>query len=236
MLNIAVCDDDCTIVEKIKTFIQSFCLENDVNFQVQCYYDGETLLKSKKRYDLIFLDIEMPILGGIETAQRIRQIDMTVTIVYITSYPDYWKRGYKVHAFDFIEKPFMVEDIHNVLQDFLISKKDSEHKSVSLITENGSVIENMNNICYFLLMERKRVQAVTVYNKFLVKENLSDILLKLDTEQFYLTHKNCIVNLKYVQNMEKDNGIIMQDMTWLPLAQKKQKDFYVRLSKQLRKL
>lgn len=102
MIRVAICDDESKVAEKINDSVNFFLTDNKYNFTVEKYYSGESLVESKKKYDLIFLDIEMKELNGIETAQAIRSKDLDVKIVYITSYTDYWRRAYKVHAFDFI--------------------------------------------------------------------------------------------------------------------------------------
>lgn len=235
MLHIAVCDDEIKEIERLVNAIEGFGIKNNVSFNIHKYNDGEELINSNFKFDLIFLDIEMEVLGGIEAAQKIRLFDMNVPIVYVTSYIKYCRRAYKVHAFDFISKPFYNSDIHSVLCDFLITKKEAVIKKGSFTTENGIIILNTNDICYCLIKERKMVQVSTVYSEYIVKENLSDIFEKIDSGEFYLTNKSCIVNLKYVETILKDNGILMTDGTWLPLAIKKQKEFFTLLSKQLRK-
>ena len=239
MLRVAVCDDDKYEVDRIKKFILEYGAENSVIFKIFEYYDGEALLKSNEHFDIIFLDVEMRVVSGIEAAQKIRETDMNVPIVYVTNFSDYSIRAHKVHAFGYICKTMDRENMKNemycVLQDFFISRKEAEEIHIDFLTTKGAVVENVNNICYFLFEGRQYVRTVTVYSEYFVKDTLSNIYERLDKEQFYLTSKNSIVNLKYVRRIEKDNGIIMKDGSWVPLALKKQKDFYMRLSKQLRK-
>ena len=202
MIRIAVCDDEQEVVQKINDSITYFQTENKSDFTVEKYYSGESLVNSKKKYDLVFLDIEMKELDGIETAQIIRSKDIDVKIAYITSYTDYWRRAYKVHAFDFISKPFSDEDIHKVLSK-----------------------------------GKRKVIVNTTHGEYVSTESLREIYEKLDSEEFYKAHKSCIVNLRYVQSMTKNNGgsIIMTDGTSISLAIKKQNEFLYLLSKQLRK-
>lgn len=239
MLKVAVCDDDSYEINRVKNLIIEYGAENGIRFNIFEYYDGEALLKANESFDLIFLDVEMRVIGGLETAQKIRESDMNVPIVYVTNFSDYSIRVHKVHAFGYICKTIdrekMKSEIYCVLQDFLISRKEAEEIRIDFLTTDGAIVENVNNICYFLFEGRQYVRTTTVYSEYFVKDTLSNIYERLDKEQFYLTSKNSIVNLKYVRRMEKDNGIIMKDGSWVPLAQKKQKDFYMRLSKQLRK-
>ncbi len=239
MIHVAVCDDEPEIVQKINDYINHFLTDNNQSFTVENYYSGETLVSAKKKYDLIFLDIEMKELNGIDAAQAIRSEDVDVKIVYITSYTDYWRRAYKVHAFDFVSKPFSDEDIHNVLRDFLRIYNTENEKTVELRTADGAVVLKIKDILYFYIKdkEKRKVIVNTSHGEYVTTENLKEIYEKLDSEEFYKAHKSCIVNLRYVQSMTKNNGgsIIMTDGTSIPLAIKKQNEFLYLLSKQLRK-
>lgn len=239
MIHIAVCDDESEVIEKINDSVTRFLTDNKHSFTIEKYYSGESLIESKKKYDLIFLDIEMKELNGIETAQAIRSEDVDVKIVYITSYTDYWRRAYKVHAFDFISKPFSDEDIHNVLKDFLRIYNAENEKTVELKTAGGVAVLKTKDILYFYIKdkEKRKVIVNTSHGEYVSTESLKEIYERLDSEEFYKAHKSCIVNLRYVQSMGKNNGgdIIMTNGTNIPLAIKKQKEFLYLLSKQLRK-
>jgi DNA-binding LytR/AlgR family response regulator len=235
MLNIAVCDDERLYIDNLGEIILSFTQQNSMLVNIEKFDDGIELISSGIKFDLIFLDIEMKKSNGIEIAERIREVDSNVPIVYVTSYSDYWRRAYKVHAFDFILKPFNSEEIFKVLSDFIALKKTSNVKTVELTTEYGTEIQPINEIYYFILLAKRKIQIVTISKDYIVRENLTDIFNKLDDDCFYMTHRSCIVNMNYVQTIKKNDGILMTNGDWVPLAQKKQKDFFIKLSKQLRK-
>ena len=235
MLNIAVCDDERLYIDNLGEIILSFTQQNSMSVNIEKFDDGIELISSGIKFDLIFLDIEMKKSNGIEITERIREVDSNVPIVYVTSYSDYWRRAYKVHAFDFILKPFNSEEIFKVLSDFIALKKDSNIKTVKLTTEYGTEIQPINEIYYFIVLAKKKIQIITAKSDYIVKENLTDIFNKLDDDCFYITHRSCIVNMNYVQTIKKNDGILMTNGDWVPLAQKKQKDFFIKLSKQLRK-
>ncbi len=236
MFRVAVCDDDISMAKKICEYINAFGVQREINFKIEEFHDGEELLKSEVSFDIVFLDVEMRVLGGIETAQEIRKRNMSMPIVYITSHPNYWKQAYKVHAFQFISKPFGIENICEVMSDFIDFKRDENIVKVSFAVNDGYIVENANDICYFLFNGRNNVEVTTVYKKYNIKENMAEIYSKLDPSQFYMSNRNCILNLKYVLSLKNNDGIIMQNGEWLPLALKKQKEFYIILSKSLRKM
>ena len=195
------------------------------------FSDGEELINSDLKFDIIFLDIEMKNVNGIQAAQHIRKVDMNVPIVYVTGYADYWRRAYKVHAFDFISKPASQEQINSVLNDFLSTFYKKNKAKISLNTAEGMMLVSLDEIRYFYIREKKKVQLNTVERKnIIVKENIGDIYERLNKEMFYMPHRCCIINFKFVKNVTKDRVIIMDNNDYLPLSQRKKAEFMKLLS------
>lgn len=230
MLHIAVCDDDIKMLGKVKQILTDYCKAKKLSFKISAYCDGTDLLASEESFSIIFLDIEMQQSNGIEVAQKIRIMDMNVPIVYITSYIDYWRRAYKVHAFDFITKPFKTEDLYKVMKDYLAALDDAREETVTLPTDDGVACFKMNDIYYLMFEAKKKVYVYTADGRVLVRENLTDIYNMLNKERFYQTRRDCVLNLKYVQKIQNEFVIIMKNGDMLPLAQKKKDEFVRKLS------
>lgn len=233
MLRIAVCDDDIKTLEEIKYILIDYCKAKKLAVKILAYCDGADLLASEEKFDIIFLDIEMQYSNGIEVAQQIRHMDMNVPIVYITSYIDYWRRAYKVHAFDYITKPFKAEELYKVMKDYLTALNDSSEETITLPTDDGVVCFKMNEIYYFMFEAKKKVYVHTADQQVLVRENLTDIYNRLNKDRFYQTRRDCVLNLKYVQKIQNEFVIIMKNGDMLPLAQKKRDEFIKKLSSEL---
>lgn len=231
MLHIAVCDDDIKMLGEVKQILTDYCKAKKLAFKISAYCDGTDLLASEESFSVIFLDIEMQQSNGIEVAQKIRRMDMNVPIVYITSYIDYWRRAYKVHAFDFITKPFKPEDLYKVMKDYLAALDDASEETITLPTDDGVVCFKMNDIYYFMFEAKKKVYVHTADGRVLVRENITDIYNNiLNKERFYQTRRDCVLNLKYVQKIQNEFVIIMKNGDMLPLAQKKKDEFVRKLS------
>lgn len=230
MLHIAVCDDDIKMLGEVKQILTDYCKAKKLSFKISAYCDGTDLLASEESFSIIFLDIEMQQSNGIEVAQKIRIMDMNVPIVYITSYIDYWRRAYKVHAFDFITKLFKTEDLYKVMKDYLAALDDAREETVTLPTDDGVACFKMNDIYYLMFEAKKKVYVYTADGRVLVRENLTDIYNMLNKERFYKTRRDCVLNLKYVQKIQNEFVIIMKNGDMLPLAQKKKDEFVRKLS------
>lgn len=225
MIKIAVVDDEQIIIDETKKFIERFLNSYSLDFKLYTFKDGKDLLLNKDSYDIIFLDIEMKSLDGIDTAIQIRNYDMNVPIVYITSFSKYWRSAYQVHAFGFIEKPIHYDKIATVLNDFIQMCSEKVSKSINLKTQQGTILQITNDIYYFLIDKNKICTAYTFKKNYVVKENLNAIYEKLDKVQFYSPHRCCIVNLKYVDYIS-DFDIIMKNGEFVPMAQKRKKEFF----------
>lgn len=232
MLRIGICDDEEYYRDTISVILSEYCNSKQIEHENCTFADGIDLVNSHKKFDIIFLDIEMKTLNGIETARKIRETNLNVPIVYITGYSDYWRRAYSVHAFQFMEKPVGKEQIYQVMNDFYKMIQCENYDKILLITDDGVVTLKYSEIYYFYIEKKKSVNVYTVSGKYLVKENLGDIYEKLQQDMFYMPHRCCIINLRFVSNVINDYDIVMENGDFLPLAQKKKDEFLRKLSQQ----
>lgn len=120
MIEIAICDDDVTITGKMDGFFCDYAKKNGVRIETEVFWDGNTLLNeinNGKRYDIIFLDIEMKNENGIQAARKIRRVDKNAYIVYVTSYEQYMREAFSVRPFQFIVKPFEMSEVESVFDE-----------------------------------------------------------------------------------------------------------------------
>ena len=116
-----MCDDDETAVSFLRELIESYPKQK---LNADGYSSGEDLLRTGNIYDLIFLDIDMKGIDGIETARRIRIHDRKVKIVYVTSYKEYAGKAFSVHAFGYLLKPVKQEKIWKQIEDALLWQEE----------------------------------------------------------------------------------------------------------------
>ncbi len=232
MLRIALCDDNKRYTDALKNVITEYSDKKGIDIEIKAFSDGKEIVEAREKFDIIFLDIEMEDMNGMDTAKHIRQHDMNVPIVYVTSYSDYWRSAYQVHAFQFIVKPFKRSEIYGVLDDYFKLIHDAKEEQIRLISDDGMLSVRVNDIYYFYIKKKKEIMLQTVAGEYIVKENLSDIYDKLGKGQFYAPHRCCIINLRYVDRIENNYDIIMENGDFLPLAQKKKDEFLDRLSEQ----
>ena len=103
-MKIAICDDDKKLRKDLRHLIEVQLDFMAFAYEIEEYESGNCILEhmDKNEPDILFLDIEMPGMGGMDTAKVLRKFDKKVLIIFVTAYPDYVFQGYEVHAFHYI--------------------------------------------------------------------------------------------------------------------------------------
>lgn len=221
MINIAICDDDKEIIKEIKKYIEEYkgseCL-------ISTYNSGEELIKEEKKFEIIFLDIDMGGINGIETAKKIRKFDKGVKIIYVTNFTDYTNLAFQVHAFGYLNKPIKKDQIYNQLDEAIeYSKNEEEEVEIEFITTEGIIRLKPKDIYYFEYLDRK-VKVKTLDKVYMIKEKITHIAEKMINYDFLMPHKSFTINLFYIKSI-KGYDIFMMDGSVIPLSQKKSSEF-----------
>ncbi|MPM32316.1 Transcriptional regulatory protein YpdB [bioreactor metagenome] len=235
MFKIAICDDDNKVRDELKKHLEEYKGDNTA---ITSYCCGEDLLKEKRHFDLIFLDISMTGMDGIETARVIRAYDKNVKIIYLTSFTDYTNLAFEVHAFGYLHKPINREQIFKQLYEALAYRLEAEgENSIEFITSEGVVRLSPRDIYYFEYLNRRVIVKTTQVN-YCIKEKITVIADTMAKYNFRAPHKSFVVNLLYVKAI-KGYDIYLMDGSIVPLSQKKstefRENFNIFLSKHIQK-
>lgn len=220
MIKIGICDDDKNIVNDIKRYIESY---KGILYELSLFESGENLLESRKKFDLIFLDIDMTGIDGIETARKIREYDKSVKIIYVTSYTDYLNLAFSVHAFGYLNKPINEEEIHSQLSEVLSYFYEEKEDILEFISTDGIVRLAPKEIYYFEYVNRK-VKLKAKDKSYMLKGKITTIANEMCKYGFFMPHKSFTVNLFNVKSI-KGYDIFMMDGSVIPLSQKKSTEF-----------
>ena len=106
MYRIAIVEDDRNFIEELQTYLEQYAQEEKQEFEISVFYDGAEILENyEPNYDLILLDVEMSKVNGMDAAEKIREVDEKVVLMFITNMAQYAIHGYAVGALDFVMKP-----------------------------------------------------------------------------------------------------------------------------------
>lgn len=106
MIRIAVVEDEELYAEQLQNYISKYAEERKKQIKVTWFQDGEDIVSGYKgEYDIILLDIQMRFMDGMTAAEKIRELDSEVVLMFITNMIQYAVRGYEVDAMDYVVKP-----------------------------------------------------------------------------------------------------------------------------------
>jgi DNA-binding LytR/AlgR family response regulator len=203
MICIGICDDEKQIIEVLKEKIMAYMESCTMEVNYLEFYSGEELLNSESQLDLLFLDIDMPGMDGIETGKRFRAQNRDCKIVMETARSDRMKEAFFLEAYRFIEKPFQDSEINEALSAFLESRIGFQK---ICLWERRKMVEVYQ---YQILL----AQTYGSYTEFLVgsqtlrsEKSLKELEAELDDRMFVRIDKQYIVNLKYIDRYE--NGSV----------------------------
>ena len=217
MIRIAVCDDDRDISERIKVLIEKYFTEQADESDITIFSSGSCFLSDSTDYNAVFLDIDMPDIGGFDIAEQISGRGNTL-IIFVTTHDELVYSSLKFRPFRFIRKAHLEEELPETLD--AVNKeilKLGVNTKFMLQTKNGEVLLDVTNIEYIEIYTHS-MQVYTASGEILeCYGSLSAMEKQLNDFDFVRTHKSYLVNCKYIFSIEK-NRIILDDKTEIPLS------------------
>lgn len=218
MIRCLIVDDELPAREELKYLLSN---SNKVKVVGEASHGLEALELIKKiEPDVIFLDIQMPQMSGIDVARKILQEDHIPMIIFVTAYDEFAIEAFEVNAIDYLLKPiseerlysriekiyFMknneqvnpIEQLNKLIQGIKVSNPSSR---ISVYFKNKLIPIDTNDIIYSTV-ENKTTVIVTAKGKYETNYNLSELQEKLDPEIFFRTHKSYILNLNFIESIE----------------------------------
>ena len=193
---ICICDDEKNLRKSLRTTVETELQLAGVSYEINESGSGEDLLGSldSSEPDILFLDIEMPGLSGMETAHKLREKCTRTVIIFVTAYPDYVFQGYEVRAFHYILKPY-----REVLRMALDETERLADRHFLIEQKNRSLKIPLKNIRYFK-SDRKKISAVTLNGTEEFYGKLSDIENDLP-DHFIRIHNRYLANLLQITDL-----------------------------------
>ncbi|WMJ80665.1 LytTR family DNA-binding domain-containing protein [Clostridium sp. MB40-C1] len=220
MLKIAVCDDEVIqridTVKKIKKGLENnYC---DYNYDIKQFSSGEQLLFSGGYFDIVFLDIKMGKLSGIDIAKNIRKNNNDTKIIFITAFQEYVFDAFDVSAFHYLIKPVAEEKILEIINRILkeISHITSNEQCIVINRGKSTIKVILDNVSFFEVQNRV-INIHTEREVIQYYDKIANVEAKVPKESFFRCHRSYIVNLKYVKKFNKTE-IMLNDNTRIALS------------------
>ena len=193
------------------------------DYELSAFSSGEALVKSCKEglsADIVFLDIEMKELDGIDAAKQIRIYDQKAIIIFITNHRERVFDAFDCEPFHFITKPFSQEKFNDVLEKAL-RKYNLQHRFYVIKWRSQSVSVPVERIKYIEIY-RKHVIFYTYDGEYQMSATLSEVLNELEPYGFLQTHQGYIVNMGLIRRIE-GLEIMLMDGTKVMISARKRK-------------
>ena len=224
MLKIALLDDDKTALLISKGAIESFFQEKNIAISLDAFSSPVNFLAMAKEenYRLVFLDIDMPELNGLEVGEQVKGINPQTDIIYLSQREDLVFDTLKLHPFGFIRKSKIIQDFANVLELFVNTalNTNSENKKITISSKTETISADIDSIMY--------IEGNRNYQTFYLKDGstfdarvlMGDLEIKLKDNGFIRVHKGYLVNYLFIRTIGV-NEVTLTNNKILPMSSKR---------------
>ena len=225
MIKIAVCDDDIRICLQIDEILKEYAENSFLEIRTQEFLSGEQILaqlNSGAKFDLIYLDIEMGKINGVEVGKHVRKVlkDYSTEIVFVSGTYGYDRQLFEVQPLHFISKPIEGPPLVNSL---LIALDRAQKFAGRFKYKKGQEIFGVpiRDIMYFKSQDRE-VKIVLAKGEETFYGNLEDVERQVSAFRFIPVHRSYLVNFEHVVE-QKYSEVKMSDGAALPISRAKRK-------------
>jgi DNA-binding LytR/AlgR family response regulator len=223
-IRVAVCDDEDIYADKIAKITACFFETCNIDFHIEKFSSGGNLLLYNRtaKFDLILLDIDMPDISGIESAEKIRSINEDIPIVFITNLDNFVFEAIKFAPFRFIRKKFLAEEMAEMLAAFRL-KFSNNSVYLDVFDENERNFRlRAIEIVYF----ESFGHSIVIHHPkgvFSAKTTMNELEKEYKHLGFLRIHKSFLVNFRYIYEIA-DGCAVLDDKTKLTISRYRQKD------------
>ena len=203
-----MCDDEPIFRKQVRDSIAT-CELLPKGQDISLFATGADLIEchSKHPFDIIFLDIHMERISGLEAGKMIRDFDRDVIVIFVTSHEQHTFESFKIEIFDYLMKPVSDEDIFDVLRRALMKYKERHH--IIEVSQKDTLTKvDVSDIIY-IEGHGNRIKLVTKDGEpaSYCLGSLSDYNIRLSQYGFIRCHQNCLINMNYIKRIEKSSII-----------------------------
>lgn len=220
-LEIAICDDEKIIQEQVRAWIVQECQ----GISPKLYGTGDSLLASRTKFDIIFLDIQMDGTNGIETAKILRERDGEVILIFITGIREYVFDAFDVAAFHYLLKPMEEQKFRQVFRRAMeeVGQRGNQKREPLIIQARRQNFILEKDSIYYMESRGKKVAIHTKGGTIEAYTSMHGLQGQLGTS-FYRCHRGYLVNMAYIAEYSHES-IILCNGAYVYLAKEKYGEF-----------
>ena len=223
MINIAICDDEKYILDKIKKLVFDFFHRKNVEITVSQFGSGEELLRHNKNIDILFLDIQMDGIDGMETARKMRSQNYNGYLIFITVLKEMVFQSFEVQAYDYLVKPIEEECFEKTMERLFSAMQNA--KDASLLVQKGyeSNIIAFDDIVFCEIIDRKIYLHLKTEEVIDYYDRIENLETKLDG-RFFKCHRSYLINLSHLKSYKNGMAYMINDKQ-IPVSRLRSKEF-----------
>lgn len=223
-IHFAVCEDEPEAAEVLRSYTEALCGELGEEPRLLLFKSGEELLEHyPEKVDILFLDIRMGELDGIETAKRIREQNRNVCIIFITSMAQYAIEGYRVRAFSFLTKPVRYEEFRIEVTAAVKKVREARGKEL-LIKSGGNTYRIRSAAIHYIEVQNHKVMIHGKDRQIGFQGKLASLEEELKGWGFGRCHVAYLVAFKHVVSVSADS-LILRSGEMIPVSRNRKKEF-----------
>lgn len=223
MIYIAICDDEKYTSGRIRKLISDFFHEKNIEMTISQFSNGEELLKYDNQIDILFLDIQMNKVNGLETARILRNRKFKGYLIFITILKEMVFQSFEVQPFDYLVKPIEKQTVTSTLERLLSSMKNARVPSLLIQKGYQNRIVSLDDIIFCEIIDRKVYLHLITSDVIDYYDRIENLEKKLDS-RFFRCHRSFLVNLKYLKSYK--NGIAyLEGGKEIPVSRLRNKEF-----------
>lgn len=212
-IRIGICDDETYFIDEMEKLVSVYAneSENIVDIRTFANVEGlaEDILEKGTEYHVLFLDVEMDGMSGMDAAKKLRAEGYKGIICFVTSKEHYAYDAFGVDAIGYIKKPAKYLDVKQTMKkaviilDMQTDEEEAKKRYIEITTQNAKVMLDLHQVIY---VEKRRNQCVIHMedSEIVCYETLKSLFERLDKTKFTFTHQGFIVNFDKIKEVKKD--------------------------------
>ena len=227
MMKIAICDDESSDLK----LINEYCTQYNPEMVTSCFSSGEALLAAYEKdfYDLLFLDIEMGKLNGLEVGAILAKRPLKPVIVFTTQSLNYAVHGYGI-AIKYLPKPISYDTFSKTM---VLALEQIMPQKISVTSNGIQKFVSIKDILYFEVLSHQVSLHLSSGETLSMRSTLSEVIKQIPGRIFVQPHKSYYINMDYIDRLYQQN-IVMTNGDIIPIGRSKKDNFQLRLSEYMK--